>query len=173
MTNFERYKDEILKILEVSDHEIAAVKNGIPVLCEDIECSDCDIRDKSGNGACAPNLIKWLYEDDGAGCSPDAGKPKGGCKGCHYEGNNILNMPCCHCERTIMDCFEPKKKSEKKPEKKTKTRQDEFLKMYPNALKSNNILMICPAEIESDYNACETYSECRKCKASYWFEEVE
>ena len=142
MKNFEKHRDEILKILEVSDHEIAAVKNGIPVLCEDIECSDCDIRE-------------------------------GGCEGCHYEGNHILNMPCCHCERTIMDCFEPKKKSEKKPEKKTKTRQDEFLKMYPNALKSNNILMICPVEIESDYNACETYSECRKCKASYWFEEVE
>ena len=33
MTNFEKHRDEILKILEVSDHEIAAVKNGIPVLC--------------------------------------------------------------------------------------------------------------------------------------------
>ena len=171
MTNFERYKDEILKILEVSDHEIAAVKNGIPVLCEDIECSDCDIRDKSGNGGCTSNLIKWLYEDDGAGCSPDAGKPKGGCKGCHYEGNNILNMPCCHCERAIIDCFEPKKKPEKKREGKTKTRWDEFLEHYPNT----NVLGIQPCSIDKEnfWEYCSKYDRCSECVYDYWSQEVE
>lgn len=120
MTNFEKYKDEILKIIANSDCEIVAVKNGAPVPCDDIECDDCDIRDKSGNGACVSDLIRWLYEDDGADCSPDVSKPKGGCEGCHYEGNNILNLPCCHCERAIIDCFEPKKKPEKKQERKAK-----------------------------------------------------
>ena len=168
MTNFERYRDEILKIVESSAYCQVAIKDGKPVLCEETVCAGCEL-DKEDRSGCVLNFMKWGYEDDDADCSPDASKPKGGCEGCHYEGNHILNMPCCQCERAIMDCFEPKKK----PEKKTKTRQDEFLKMYPNALKSNNILMICPVEIESDYGACETYSECRKCKASYWFEEVE
>lgn len=169
MTNFEKYKEQILRILEASDHEIAAVKNGVPVLCDDIECSDCDIRDKSGNGACAPNLIKWLYEDDGAGCSPDAGKPKGGCKGCHYEGNNILNMPCCHCERTIIDCFEPKKKLEKK------TRQDEFLERYPDArLNSKGILDIRPCNIDTSYSTDHCYFACGdECQNAYWSQEVD
>lgn len=166
MTNFEKYKEQILRILEASDHEIAAVKNGVPVLCDDIECSDCDIRDKSGNGACVSNLIKWLYEDDGADCLPDASKPKGGCKGCHYEGNNILNMPCCHCERAIIDCFEPKKKLEKK------TRQDEFLEHYPDA----NVFHIKPCNIEdknfiNEY--CAKYDNCLDCANDYWLQEVE
>lgn len=175
MTNFEKYKEQILRILEASDHEIAAVKNGVPVLCDDIECSDCDIRDKSGNGACVSNLIKWLYEDDGADCLPDASKPKGGCKGCHYEGNNILNMPCCHCERAIMDCFEPKKKSEKKPEKKTKTRQDEFLERYPDARMLNGVIDICPKHVDGNCDRCRIYAKrpCIECHKDYWLQEVE
>ena len=173
MTNFEKYKDKILKIIADSDHEIPAVKKGIPVLCDYIDCNDCDVCDKSGNGACVSNFIKWLCEDDDADCSPDVSKPKGGCEGCHYEGNHILNLPCCHCERAIMDCFEPKKKSEKKPEKKTKTRQDELLEHYPNAKKYNDILKICPAEVDIDYKLCETYLECPNCRRDYWLQEVE
>jgi hypothetical protein len=167
MTNFEKYKDEILKIIANSDCEIVAVKNGAPVPCDDIECDDCDIRDKSGNGACVSDLIRWLYEDDGADCSPDVSKPKGGCEGCHYEGNNILNLPCCHCERAIIDCFEPKKKQERK----TKTRQDEFLEHYPNA----NVLGIQPCIIDKENSGeyCSKYDWCPECVNDYWSQEVE
>ena len=174
MTNFEKYKDKILKIIADSDHEIPAVKKGIPVLCDYIECNDCDVCDKSGNGACVSNFIKWLCEDDGEDCSPDVSKPKGGCEGCHYEGNHILNLPCCHCERAIMDCFEPKKK----PEKKTKTRQDEFLEHYPNATrdKSTDVIMVCPENVsgETPYNSGRGCSVgCVDCCQNYWLQEVE
>ena len=77
-----------------------------------------------------------------------------------------------------MDCFEPKKKSEKKPEKKTKTRQDEFLEMYPNAIrdKSTDVIMVCPKDISGEipYNfgrKCDI--RCVECCQDYWFQEVE
>lgn len=124
MTNFEKYREQLLNFISTNG-VTPAREDGEFARCGDTSCTECDFRDKN----CTAKLIKWLYEDDDADCSPDASKPKGGCEGCHYEGNNILNMPCCHCERAIMDCFEPKKK----PEKKTKTRQDEFLGMFPNA----------------------------------------
>ena len=70
-----------------------------------------------------------------------------------------------------MDCFEPKKKSEKEPEKKTKTRQDEFLEHYPNA----NVLGIQPCSIEEKNfgEYCGKYDRCSECVDDYWAQEVE
>lgn len=86
------------------------------------------------------------------------------CDGCKYEEKSSEEYPCVECS----NCYTSKWECTS-----AKTRQSKFLEMFPNALKSNNILMICPAEIENDYGACETYSECRKCKANYWLEGVE
>lgn len=171
MTNFEKYKEKLLSFIRNHGSK-PPILGGAFVLCDCSSCEDCEY---GGIKDCFAVFIKWLYEDDGAGCSPDAGKPKGGCKGCHYEGNSILNMPCCHCERTIMDCFEPKKKSEKKPEKKTKTRQSEFLKAYPNAETNQGIIDICPRNIDKDFDECKNYSIgcCVECQRDYWLQEVE
>lgn len=55
-----------------------------------------------------------------------------------------------------------------------KTRQSEFLKMFPNAHKSGRVLDICPQTLNIEYmppKGCE-YISCSACKTDYWNEEV-
>ena len=55
-----------------------------------------------------------------------------------------------------------------------KTRQSEFLKMFPNAPKSGRVLDICPQNLNIEYmppKRCENIS-CGACKTDYWNEEV-
>lgn len=55
-----------------------------------------------------------------------------------------------------------------------KTRQSEFLKMFPNATKSGRVLDICPKDLNIEYmppKRCENIS-CSACKTDYWNEEV-
>ena len=55
-----------------------------------------------------------------------------------------------------------------------KTRQSEFLKMFPNAQKSGRVLDICPQTLNVEYmppKRCENIS-CSACKTDYWNEEV-
>ncbi len=55
-----------------------------------------------------------------------------------------------------------------------KTRQSEFLKMFPNAHKSGLVLDICPQTLNIEYmplKRCENIS-CSACKTDYWNEEV-
>ena len=55
-----------------------------------------------------------------------------------------------------------------------KTRQSEFLKMFPHAQKRDGIINICPICVDRDYN---TTSDCLKtacdvCRERFWNEEV-
>lgn len=55
-----------------------------------------------------------------------------------------------------------------------KTRQSEFLRMFPKALKSGYILDICPQDLNVEYmppKRCENVS-CGSCKTAYWSEEI-
>lgn len=57
-----------------------------------------------------------------------------------------------------------------------KTRSSEFLKHYPNArVRDNGTVDICPAWVDKKYGpaigCCRT--NCGKCKAEYWMQEVE
>ena len=55
-----------------------------------------------------------------------------------------------------------------------KTRQSEFLKMFPNAHTFNNgIVAVCPKHIDTTYNECKTKETCDTCRKEYWLEEVE
>ena len=56
-----------------------------------------------------------------------------------------------------------------------KTRQSEFLKMFPNADVVCSILDIKPCEIDKYLKPtiCKRYSMCNDCKKAYWSEEVE
>lgn len=56
-TNFEHYKDEILKIIEAGVR--IAVKDNIPYKCEEIPCGKCDLSTEE----CECELIKWLYKE--------------------------------------------------------------------------------------------------------------
>lgn len=55
-----------------------------------------------------------------------------------------------------------------------KTRQSEFLRMFPNAPKSGRVLDICPRDLNIEYmppKRCENIF-CSACKTDYWLTEV-
>lgn len=153
MTNFEKYKDEIMKIIESSVYCQVAIKDGKPVLCEDAICASCELDDGSDLGNCAFRLMEWGCEDD------DEGLDCGDCK--HYNEGDTTN-PCERCKRYYLDRFE---------RKLLKTRQSEFLKMYPNA----NVLGIQPCVIDKENSGkyCSKYDWCSECADDYWSQEVE
>lgn len=151
MTNFERYKNEILKIIESGSSCCIAVKDGKPVRCESMPgCDNCELN--TGESNCGFKFLKWAYEEDSEGLDC------GDCK--HYNEGDTTN-PCERCKRYYLDRFECKL---------LKTRQSEFLKMYPNA----NVLGIQPCTIEGKSFQCSNeYKSCSECIDAYWSREVE
>lgn len=65
MTNREKYAKEILDI--VCEGNNVAVKNGVPCVCENIECRECDL---SGGYSCNAKFAKW--------CNSEYVEPSGG-----------------------------------------------------------------------------------------------
>lgn len=151
MTNFEKYKDEIIKIATESNGS-PAKRDGVVVACGDLDCKECDFN----RGNCRENQFNWLYEDDGE--EPD------GCDGCKYEYKREDESPCKNCCNNYMSKWERRLK---------KTRQDKFLEHYPNEKKHKAILEICPDDVDVDYNGCESYPLCGECQRDYWLQEVE
>ena len=60
MTNFEKYKERILEIVDITDIRIA-VCYGVLHSCEDVSCDYCDFY--RGDGSCDKKFIKWLYQE--------------------------------------------------------------------------------------------------------------
>lgn len=153
MTNFEKYKEDILRIATESNSN-PAKKDGVVVACEGLACTKCDF---DGVGKCRENRFKWLYEDDG--------KQELTCSSCKHASRDQEEYPCSRCSRGYADLFEPKK-----------TRQDEFLEMFPNAQIDNSMIRICPHSIDVSYE-CEIQTlpahNCVKCCKKYWLQEVE
>ena len=59
-----------------------------------------------------------------------------------------------------------------------KTRQSEFLKMFPNAYIRNGVIRICPRKIDQNSITSEECEECEElacseCQKKYWLAEVE
>ena len=58
-----------------------------------------------------------------------------------------------------------------------KTRQSEFLKLYPNAILQDNVIGICPKTLgEVTESECQEYltgCDCENCIIDYWLAEVE
>ena len=53
-----------------------------------------------------------------------------------------------------------------------KTRQSEFLKMFPDSVTDRNgIIGICPRNVNRQYY-CGTYDDCEKCREKFWMEEI-
>lgn len=153
MTNFEKYKNEIMKIVNENCCS-PAKKDGVIVTCAGLNCKKCDFGD-------AGNFFKWLYEDDS--------EEPGSCDSCKYEYKREDESPCTECYNNYTNKFERKLK---------KTRQDEFLEHYPNAMrnKSTDAIMVCPKDISGKipYNSgrgCDV--TCIECCQNYWLQEVE
>ena len=144
--------------IAIESNSTPAKKDGVVVACAGLACTKCDF---NGAGKCRENRFKWLYEDDGE--EPD------GCDGCIYEDEGIDEYPCTKCRNNYTNKFRRKPK---------KTRQDEFLKIYPNAMrnKSTDAIMVCPKDISGEilYNSgrgCDV--TCIECCKNYWLQEVE
>lgn len=54
-----------------------------------------------------------------------------------------------------------------------KTRQSEFLKIYPGTVKINGIIGIEPCKLENVNGSVECCLNCDECKKRYWLAEVE
>ena len=55
-----------------------------------------------------------------------------------------------------------------------KTRQSEFLEMFPNAKTRNGIIALCPQDTCENYepeDECD-YTECALCRKKYWLTEI-
>lgn len=150
MTNFEKYKDEILKITESNSN--LAKKDGVVVACVDLDCKDCDF---DGIDECRKNRFNWLYEEHD------------GCDGCKYGHKREDESPCTECRNNYMSKWERRPK---------KTRQDEFLKIFPNATVTDGVLEILPCLSggrEFEEQNCNSYHLCVDCRKDYWLKEVE
>lgn len=156
MTNFEKYKNEIMKIITES-HSGPAMKDGVFVACIGLDCKECDF---GGVSNCGKNRFKWLYEDDG--------EDRDCCDGCKYEYKREDESPCTEC------CNNYTSKFERRPKK---TRQDEFLKMFPNApMTYGGLLDTTPCTLEGRSfieQKCDSYATCLDCRKDYWLKEVE
>ena len=156
MTNFEKYKKDILRITAESN-EAPAMEDGMLTACRGLSCEECDFNEDN----CVTSFFNWLYEDDR--------EQELTCSSCKHASRDQEEYPCSRCSRGYTDLFEPKPK---------KTRQSEFLKMYPNALrhKSTDTIMVCPKDISGKipYNSgrgCDI--SCVECCQNYWLQEVE
>lgn len=53
-----------------------------------------------------------------------------------------------------------------------KTRQSEFLKMFPNADFCRDVINILPCSIEKEMSKCCDNKKCEECRKDYWLAEV-
>lgn len=57
-----------------------------------------------------------------------------------------------------------------------KTRQNELLKMFPNADMHNGVLEFCPQRFgyfRDNRKCCEPTTECVECRRDFWLKEIE
>lgn len=57
-------------------------------------------------------------------------------------------------------------------ERPIKTRQSEFLKLFPNTAFYRDVIDILPCSIEKEMRGDCTRSDCYECKRDYWLAEV-
>lgn len=89
-----------------------------------------------------------------------------------YRENNGYDVACDEFmneyPKEYVSCVE--KWSAEHP---VKTRQGEFLKMFPNAQTlQNGALIVCPKLVNSEYEI-NCNGSCIDCRKAYWLEEVE
>lgn len=106
MTNFEKHRNEIKRIVATSGGLPAKV-NGELRPCRGTICNDCEF-DKGGMG-CTSSFIQWAVEDDGEDIIKS-------CEFCKYDDKSEDEYPCIECKERYLNQFEPKpKEPELKP----------------------------------------------------------
>lgn len=101
-----------------------------------------------------------------------------GCKECpavFEDGMCMVMLVAMHCDDLIKSTEETVSKVEQwAKDHPVKTRQSEFLKMFPNAKIYNDVIWLCPKYIGCDYKPEENCNEisCFDCKREFWLTEV-
>lgn len=79
-----------------------------------------------------------------------------------------INLPGANFESKVAEIEQWSK------EHPVKTRQSEFLKIFPNAMSIDGVLTISPCRIDKNYSGAEKCKVCcSDCKRAYWLQEVE
>lgn len=104
---------------------------------------------------------------------------EGSCKGCgaynalkgrcdftvsayESEDENVIKKNIATVERWIKD-------------NPAKTRQSEFLKMFPDVKVDSGVVVFCPKFLLSEREGeiyCKKHSKCKECRKDYWLAEV-
>ena len=97
------------------------------------------------------------------------------CDACYFEKlNNIFNLhSMAYCK--VVEMVEQWAK-----EHPVKTRQSEFLKMWPDAeISDDGLLSIAPCQLNVELLQCESQDDCEergacgKCRCDFWLKEIE
>ena len=91
----------------------------------------------------------------------------------YYKHNNCSKCPAFSCEEcgglngisTMVPIVEQWAK-----EHPVKTRQSEFLKMFPNARIDDGVIFLGPCAIDNSHKCT---LDCKKCCHDYWLKEIE
>lgn len=95
-----------------------------------------------------------------------------GCKGCPIckEGTCMVWFD----DKSIKNIEEMVSKVEQwAKEHPIKTRQSEFLEMFPNADLCRDVINILPCSVEKGMSKCCSDKRCEECRKDYWLTEVD
>lgn len=86
--------------------------------------------------------------------------------------NKLDDIEIAKRERWVQRIREARGEVQKEtPGEKKKTRQSEFLKMFPNAKMCDGVVFACPINTNVSVG-CRHYSDCQSCKRDFWLAEV-
>lgn len=99
------------------------------------------------------------------------------CEHCYAKNEKFCPISLCKTVMNDMHGNEEKAVSiveQWAKDRPVKTRQSEFLRMFPNAKKDETgVLIYCPYMFEKDKYACDcTDDRCEECRKNFWLTEV-
>jgi hypothetical protein len=98
------------------------------------------------------------------------------CKNRHCDGCPVAKEGRCMVgfdDKSVKNIEETISKVEKwAKDHPVKTRQSEFLKLYPNADLCRDVINILPCSIEKEMSKCCDDKKCEECRKDYWLTEV-
>lgn len=89
-----------------------------------------------------------------------------------YDLSNVGNKACVKMERWAQRIREARGETPKEtPGEKKKTRQSEFLKIFPKVGLKEGVIDICPLFLDKSANCIKV--NCRVCQKDFWLAEVD
>lgn len=86
------------------------------------------------------------------------------------EANRGIHIRCLSVDKKARWAKRIREARGETPEKK-KTRQSEFLKIFPKAKMCDGVIFACPINLD-DFVGCLHYGDCVECKKNFWLTEV-